>query len=96
MAQLTKEDVLKLARLARLQLSQEEVLQFQRELNEVLQYVERLQNADVKGSEPTYQVTGLTNVTRPDAVRDYGTNREKLLKNTPALKQGYIKVRRIL
>lgn len=96
MAKLTREDVLKLAQLARLELSEEEIEQYRAELSEILQYVEQLQSVDVKGLQPTNQVTGLTNVTRPDEVRDYGYSAAELLKNVPAVKDNQIKVKRML
>jgi len=96
MAKLTREDVLKLARLARLELSEAEIEEFTGELSEILQYVEQLQSVDVKGLKPTNQVTGLTNVTRPDAVKDYGYDPAELLKNVPAVKDNQIKVKRML
>lgn len=95
MAKLSKEDVLKLARLARLHLTDDEVVQFQEEISAILGYVEQLQSVEVDGIEPTYQVTGLNNVMRPDEERLYAT-KEKLLKNVPAKKGDYIKVRRML
>lgn len=96
MAKLTREDVLKLARLARLQLSEDEIEEFSQELTAILQYVEQLESVDVDGLEPTNQVTGLTNVTRPDEVRDYGYKVEKLLENVPAVKDNQIQVKRML
>lgn len=96
MASLTREEVLKLAALAKLELSNEEVEQFRSELSEILGYVEQLQSVDVGTLPPTYQVTGLVNVTRPDEIVDYGMSREELLKNAPAMQDGLIKVKRVL
>lgn len=96
MAKLTRDDVLKLARLARLELTDAEVEEFSTELTEILQYVEQLQAVDVDGLEPTNQVTGLTNVTRPDEVTDYGYDPKELLKNVPATQDGQIKVNRMI
>lgn len=96
MAKLNREDILKLARLARLELTEEEIEEFSAELTEILQYVEQLQSVDVDGLEPTNQVTGLTNVTRPDEVIDYGYAPADLLKNVPATKDNQIKVKRML
>ena len=96
MAKLSRDDVLKLARLARLHLSDEEIAQFQEEISAILGYVEQLQQVDVEGLEPTSQVTGLKNVMRPDEVRDYGVSAEELLKNAPATQDGHIKVKRML
>jgi aspartyl-tRNA(Asn)/glutamyl-tRNA(Gln) amidotransferase subunit C len=96
MAKLTREDVLKLAQLARLELSAAEVEEFSAELTEILQYVEQLQGVDVSDLEPTNQVNGLTNVMREDEVRDYGYKPAELLKNVPEVKDGQIKVKRMV
>lgn len=96
MAQLTREDVLKLARLARLQLSDKEVEQFQAEISAILAYVDQLQSVDLSDLPSTYQVTGLTNVTRPDEEKDYEATPAELLKNAPATEGGHIKVKRML
>ena len=96
MADLKRDDILKLARLARLHLSDEEVDQFRTEVGAILDYVEQLQKVDTTGLEPTYQVTGLKNVTRPDEVKDYGATTADLLQNAPATEKGHFKVKRIL
>ena len=98
MAKLTRDDVLKLARLARLHLDEDEIVRFQKELSAILGYVEQLQSvADLDTLPPTTQVTGLTNVMRPDEPKDYGPTREELLKNAPATDEsGHFKVKRML
>jgi aspartyl-tRNA(Asn)/glutamyl-tRNA(Gln) amidotransferase subunit C len=96
MAKLKRDDIVKLAHLARLDLSEEEIEEFTAELSEILQYVEKLQNVDVADLRPTNQVTGLTNVTRKDEVIDYGYQPKDLLKNVPAVQNDLIKVKRIL
>ncbi len=96
MAKLTQEDVLKLARLARLHIADDEIDQFAEEISAILGYVEQLQSVDLKDLPPTNQVTGLTNVMRPDEVIDYGVTPEELLKNAPATENGQIKVKRML
>jgi aspartyl-tRNA(Asn)/glutamyl-tRNA(Gln) amidotransferase subunit C len=96
MADLTRDDVLKLARLARLTITDEEVEKYRTELSEILQYVELLQTADVTGLEPTYQVTGLVNVTREDEVQDYGATPDDLLRIAPATQDRQVKVKRMI
>jgi aspartyl-tRNA(Asn)/glutamyl-tRNA(Gln) amidotransferase subunit C len=96
MAKLTREDILKLAQLARLELTEDEISEFSGELSSILQYVEQLQDVDVSDLRPTNQVTGLTNVTREDTVHDYGYKTEELLKNLPDQQDGQIKVKRMI
>ncbi len=96
MVNLTKEDVLKLARLARLKLTADEVEKYTKEITNIIKYVEILKTADLKSVEPTNQVTGLVNVMRADKVIDYGVSRDELLKNVPEIEDGLIKVKRML
>lgn len=96
MAKLSREDVLKLARLARLELTDDEITEFSEELSTILDYVEQLQKVDVAGLKPTNQVTGLTNVWRDDEVKDYGYEPAELLKNVPAVQDNQLKVKRMI
>lgn len=84
---LNKKEVLHIARLARLELSDKEVKKFQTQLSEILEYVGQLQKVDTKGVEPISQVTGLQNVTRGDTVRGCEKEvREEMLKQAPKRK----------
>ena len=96
MSKLSRDDVLKLAALAKLRLSDEEVEKLSHELSEILNYVEILDSVDVSGLEPTYQVSGLKNITRADEVHDYGYGVKDLLSNAPEVKDGQFKVKRVL
>ena len=96
MADLSRDDVLKLARLARLSLTEDEITRYQSELGEILQYVEQLQNVDVTGLEPTAQVTGLTNVMREDIIFDYGATPDDLLAIAPDTEGRLVKVKRMI
>jgi aspartyl-tRNA(Asn)/glutamyl-tRNA(Gln) amidotransferase subunit C len=96
MADLTRVDVLKLAQLARLQLTDEEVEAFRGELNAVLDYVQQLDGVNVDGLEPTSQVTGLTNVMRDDEVIDYGVSPKDLLALVPKVQDAHVKVKRMI
>ena len=96
MTKLSSADVRKLARLCRLRLTDKEVELYQNDLSAILNYVEILQKADIKGLEPTSQVTGLMNVVRPDEVIDYGASPDDLLKNAPAVEAHQFKVKRII
>jgi aspartyl-tRNA(Asn)/glutamyl-tRNA(Gln) amidotransferase subunit C len=96
MAKLTRDDVLKLAALARISLNDQEVDEFSEELTAILQYVEQLSSVDVAGLAPTNQVTGLTNVMRGDDVKDYGYEPLELLKNVPNTQDNLLKVKRMI
>lgn len=63
-----KIDVKKVAKLANLTLSPDEEVEFDKQLNDVVGYIEKLNGVDTSKVEPTAQVTGLTNVTREDQI----------------------------
>jgi aspartyl-tRNA(Asn)/glutamyl-tRNA(Gln) amidotransferase subunit C len=96
MAQLSRDDVLKLARLARIELEDSELDAFTTEFDAILKYVEQLQAVDVEGLEPTSQVNGLKNVTRNDEVINYGYKAADLLPNVPEVEDQHIKVKRMI
>ncbi|MFI5270619.1 MAG: Asp-tRNA(Asn)/Glu-tRNA(Gln) amidotransferase subunit GatC [Candidatus Saccharimonadales bacterium] len=96
MADLQRDDILKLAQLARLDLTDEEIEEYKSELSAILGYVEQLQSVDVGNLKPTNQVTGLENVYREDEIIDYGYEPKDLLPNVPSVKDNQIKVKRVL
>lgn len=96
MAKITREDVLKLARLSKIKLTDEEVSKFTTELDAIVKYVEMIDSVDLKDLEPTDQVTGLENVTRKDEIFNYGASSAELLANAPSTENNYIKVKRVL
>lgn len=96
MAKLSNDDVLKLASLAKLKLTEDEVKKFQTEISDILDFVEQLHKVDAGGLEETSQVTGLENATRGDEEIEYGVSQAELLKNVPEIDGTSIKVKRVL
>lgn len=96
MNKITTDEVEKLAKLARLGLTKEEVSLLSLEMSAILDYVKQLDEVDVSGVEPTSQVSGLTGVTREDKVVSSTIEREELLSNTPDIDNGFIKVKSVL
>lgn len=94
---LSREEVIKLAQLARIELTDVEVEKFQKELSTVLDYVEELKAVNVEGLEEVSQVTGLVNVQRDDKIVEADDQtKEDIFKNSPEMKDGYYKVKAIL
>ena len=96
MIQITREDVLHLAQLSSLKLDDSEIDGLQANISDILGYVENLNKLDTTGVEPTYQVTGLSNVWREDIVIDYGLSREALLDLAPESTDNQVKVPKVL
>lgn len=82
MSKITKTDVEKVARLARLEITDAEKEAFARQLSEILAHVEKLNRYDTRGIEPTATVLGQVNVFRDDVVRP-SLPAEKALANAP-------------
>jgi aspartyl-tRNA(Asn)/glutamyl-tRNA(Gln) amidotransferase subunit C len=84
-----REQVLHVARLARLRLTDEEVERMAGELSSILDHVERINEIDLDGVEPTSHVIDVENVLRPDEPRP-SLPRERALENAPdATDQGF-------
>ena len=71
------------AQLARLALAPEEEARLGEQLQQILSYIEKLNELDVSQVEPTAHATPLTNVTRPDVVKP-SLPTEEALRNAPA------------
>jgi aspartyl-tRNA(Asn)/glutamyl-tRNA(Gln) amidotransferase subunit C len=86
-----REQVLHVARLARLELSEEEVERMSSELSTILDHVERISELDLEGVEPTSHVVELENVLRADEPRP-SWPRERVLEQAPDPAQGAFRV----
>lgn len=90
-----KIDVPHVAKLANLPLSPNEEKKFEKQLSEILNYVEKLNKVDTKNVETTSQVTGLENITREDIATPSIAQKEALL-GTISQHNGFVKVKAIL
>ena len=91
---LTLNEVEHVARLARLSLSEEEKAAFTVQLSRILEHVARMNQLDVAGVPPTYHVTPLQNVLRPDKPQP-SLARETVLAQAPQAEAGCFKVPKI-
>jgi aspartyl-tRNA(Asn)/glutamyl-tRNA(Gln) amidotransferase subunit C len=86
-----REQVLHVARLARLELSEDEVERMSGELSTILDHVERMNELELEGVEPTSHVVALENVLRPDESRP-SWPRERVLDEAPDPAEGAYRV----
>lgn len=91
---LTLEEVRHVAELAKLSLSEEEVVQYAEQLSDILEYAERLQEVDTSHVPPTPYPLPLTNVLREDEAGECLTN-EEALANAPDSADGFFRVRAV-
>ncbi|MNK34160.1 Aspartyl/glutamyl-tRNA(Asn/Gln) amidotransferase subunit C [compost metagenome] len=92
---ITTKDVEHVARLARLNLTQEEKETFTEQLSAILQYAEKLNELNTDGVEATTHVLHLSNVMREDVVKE-SLPAEKVFLNAPDEEDGQFKVPAVL
>ncbi|MFD0693984.1 Asp-tRNA(Asn)/Glu-tRNA(Gln) amidotransferase subunit GatC [Paenibacillus sp. GCM10027628] len=92
---ITKADVEHVAKLARLDLSDNEKEQFTEQLNAILKYAEQLNELDTEGVAPTSHAMPLVNVMREDVTQP-SLPIEKILLNAPDEEDGQFKVPAVL
>ena len=95
MTKITSEDVLKVAKLARLELPEVEVEIYTSQLEKILGYVAQLEKVNTLDVEPTTRAVEVVNVVREDKVSQT-TIREKLLEQAPHREGDFFRVPKIL
>ena len=97
MAKLTKADVVHVAKLANLSLTEDEVEKFLKQLSSVVEYVSELESVDTSNIEPTSQTSGLLNVVREDEINVSNIlSQNEALSGTDKDKNGLFEVEAIL
>ncbi|MGH2607489.1 MAG: Asp-tRNA(Asn)/Glu-tRNA(Gln) amidotransferase subunit GatC [Tepidiformaceae bacterium] len=92
---LTHDDVLHIARLARIKLTESDVDRFASQLSGIIDHFAALSAVDTGDLEPTAHPLPLSNVMRADEVAPCLT-RSEALANAPETEDGYIRVRAVL
>ena len=90
-----KMDIEKVARLARIELSEEEKRTFGKQLEQILSHMEQLNQLDTTGVEPTSHAIPVSNVFREDEVKPSSPH-EEVLATAPDEEVGHFKVPRII
>ena len=92
---LTREEVLHIARLARVGLDEAEVATFQEQLSEILDHFQTLGELDTEDVPPTSHPLPLESVMRQDEVRP-SLPRDEVLANAPLAEDGALRVKAVL
>ena len=96
MTTISTDDVKHLASLSALSLGDDEIEALREDIEAILGYVEQLNELDTTGVEPTYQVTGLENVWRDDAVQADNVTTTQLLDLAADAHEQQFKVPKVL
>lgn len=91
MSDISREQVEHVAKLARLNLTEEETVKYTSQMNAILHFFEKLNDLDTEGIEPTSHVMEVYNVMREDENRP-SIDREDALRNAPDQEEGHFKV----
>lgn len=89
------EELRYVANLARISLSEEEITLFSRQLNNILEYMDKLNQLDTKAVEPMSHVLNILNVTREDKIKK-SLDRKDALKNAPSTKENFFQVPKVI
>jgi len=92
---ISRDEVEHIAWLAHIELTEEEKTLFTEQLNRILDYFRKIDEADTKNVPPTYHVLDLVNVCRSDKAKK-SLSKQELLKNAPKEEDGFIKSPRIV
>ena len=92
---ITKEEVLYVARLARLDLDGNAIDKFAGQIDEILGYIEKLNQVDTRGIKPTSHAISLTNAFRDDVQQEH-LDRERALDNAPEQEEGQFVVPKVV
>lgn len=93
---ISREDVLHLADLSDISLSEDQIEPLKKDLDNIVNYFSQLDELDTENVEPTYQCFDMQNVWREDVIQDFEANREDLLALTVESKDNQIKVPKVL
>lgn len=91
---INQEEVIHIAKLARIDFSEAEDQKLAEELTEIIDYVETLDKAPTQTNENIGQISGLENVTREDEIKE-GLSIDKILQNAPDKKDNFIKTKKV-
>jgi aspartyl-tRNA(Asn)/glutamyl-tRNA(Gln) amidotransferase subunit C len=93
---LNKDQVQKIANLARIEITDAEAEKYSKELSDILGFVEKLNEADTDVVEPIAHITGAKNVIREDKIVEYSDEtKENIIKNFPEKKDRFDKVKAV-
>lgn len=94
--EIKREDILHLAKLSDISLSEDEIKNLGNDLQSIIKYISQLDGLNTDGVEPTYQVFEMKNVWREDKIIPQDATRDELLALTTEEKEHQIKVPKVL
>lgn len=92
--QVTKDLVLHIAKLARINLTDEEAEKFTKQMGDIVGFVDTLNKVDTEGVTETNQVNGMENILREDEVKQFDKMKELIARSQNPVENNQIKVKK--
>ena len=92
---LSKKEIVHIAQLARLHLTEKEIVQYRREISGIISYLEHLAEINISKKEATPSLASRSALRRDEAKMWIGDEREQTVKSAKVTKNNYISVPRI-
>ena len=92
---INEDQIIKTARLARLELSENEREEYSKQLNDIIEYVEKINELDTSNVKPADHIMEISNVFRDDAVKK-SSDRKSIEQNAPSFVDGFFVVPKII
>lgn len=95
MADIKKEEIVHMAQLAMLNLSESEIENYTKDMQEILAYAEMINQIDTSNVDETIGMAEQQNIFRKDEIREFKT-REDLLQNAPSQDEGMFRIPKVI
>lgn len=95
MAEITRDEIVHISKLAMLNLSEEEIDNYTKDMQEILAYAEMINNIDTSSTDETIGAIEQKNVFRKDEIKEFKT-REELLQNAPSQDEGMFRIPKVI
>lgn len=92
---ISKEEIIHIAKLASLNLSEEEIEKYTGDMQEILEFANMINNVNTEGMNETVAANGKSNAFRKDEVVEF-ENREILLQNAPSQDEGMFRIPKVI
>ncbi len=93
---ITKEDVKYISALSRIEMNDKELEAFTRELDKILEYMNKLNELNTDNVKPTAHILDVKNVMREDKLTDESLTNDEALQMAPEKERGFFKVPRVI
>lgn len=93
--QISKDEIVHIAKLANLNLTEDEIEKYTNDMEEILAFANTVNNVNTDGVEENLGANGNFNVFRKDEIEEFG-DREALLKNAPSQDEGMFRIPKVI